>query len=95
MDFKFPTRPGIPKNELNQDNKSAIQLEENGKMSSSQRVCHINIRYFFIKDKIEKDEISMAYCPTKDMVADYFTKPLQGRQFIRFRNMIKIESGDS
>ena len=69
-------------NILHQDNTSAIRLEENGKMSSSQRTRHINIRYFFIKDKIEREEISVVYCPTEDMVADYFTKPLQGSQFI-------------
>ena len=76
------------KTTLYQDNTSAIALEENGKMSSSQRTRHINIRYFFIKDKVEKDEITIVYCPTEDMVADYFTKPLQGAQFRRFRDMI-------
>jgi hypothetical protein len=49
---------------------------------------HINIRYFFIKDKIEKEEISIVHCPTEDMIADYFTKPLQGEQFTRFRDII-------
>jgi hypothetical protein len=78
----------ITDNVLNQDNKSTIKLQENGKMSSSQRTWHINIRYFFIKDKIEKEEISVVYCPTKDMIGDYFTKPLQGQQFVQFRNMI-------
>ena len=76
------------KTTLHQDNTSAIALEENGKMSSSQRTRHINIRYFFIKDKVEKDEVSIVYCPTEDMVADYFTKPLQGKQFKRFRDII-------
>jgi hypothetical protein len=75
-------------NKLYQDNTSAIRLQENGKMSSSQRTRHINIRYFFIKDKIEKEEVSIVYCPTEDMVADYFTKPLQGKQFTRFRDII-------
>ena len=35
---------------LYQDNKSAILLEKNGKLSSSKRMKHINVRYFFIKD---------------------------------------------
>ena len=76
------------KTTLHQDNTSSIALEKNGKMSSSQRTRHINIRYFFIKDKVEKDEVSIVYCPTEDMVADYFTKPLQGKQFKRFRDII-------
>ena len=34
------------------------------------------------------DEISLEYCPTLDMIGDYFTKPLEGSQFKRFRNII-------
>jgi len=30
----------------------------------------------------------VTYCPTEDMVADFFTKPLQGSAFIRFRNFL-------
>ena len=71
-----------------QDNMSAIQLEKNGKASSGQRTRHINIRYFFVTDRVNKKEIEMAYCPTGDMTADLLTKPLQGSQFKRFRDAI-------
>jgi hypothetical protein len=30
----------------------------------------------------------LLHCPTGEMVADYFTKPLQGAIFLKFRNMI-------
>ena len=30
----------------------------------------------------------MEYCPTGDMIADYFTKPLQGTLFRKFREVI-------
>ena len=73
---------------IHQDNKSTILLAENGILSSSKRTKHINIRYYFIKDRIDRKEINIIYCPTSAMVADYFTKPLQGSQFIRFRDMI-------
>lgn len=73
---------------LYQDNKSAILMEENGKLSSSQRTRHINIRYFFIKDRIASKEIEVQYCPTDNMLADYLTKPLQGAKFKQFRDMI-------
>ena len=66
------------KNKVYQDNTSAIRLEESNKMYSSQRRHHINIRCFFIKNEIEHEEISAVHCPTQDMVADYFTKPLKG-----------------
>ena len=72
-----------------QDNTSSIKLEKNGKASSTKRTRHINIRYFLITDKLKKGEIdTVEYCPTGDMLADYFTKPLQGSQFRRFRNAI-------
>ncbi len=33
-------------------------------------------------------EISVHWCPTKDMVADFWTKPLQGSHFRRLRDYI-------
>jgi hypothetical protein len=73
---------------LYQDNQSAMLLEKNGKRSSSKRTRHINIRYFFITDCIEKGEVKVEYCPTEDMLADIFTKPLQGNAFHKFRNAV-------
>ena len=35
-----------------------------------------------------KQEASMEFCPTFDMIGDYFTKALQGSQFRWFRNII-------
>jgi hypothetical protein len=69
---------------LNQDNQSTIKLSDNGKASSGKGTRHINIRYFFITDRIAQKEVAIQYCPTKAMVADYFTKPLQGELFYKF-----------
>ena len=66
---------------LYQDNESAIKLLKHGKKSSSRRTRHIDIRLFNIKDKLREEGIEVAYCPTQKMVADIFTKPLQGSQF--------------
>lgn len=71
-----------------QDNQSAILLEKNGKASSGKRTRHINIRYFFVTDRIANKEVKVEYCPTGDMIADYFTKPLQGTPFRKFRDDI-------
>jgi hypothetical protein len=79
----------ISRNVVHQDNKSAILLERNGKRSSSKRTRAINIQYFFITDQIEKDNIEIQYLPTKHIViGDFFTKPLQGKQFTYLRNLI-------
>jgi len=71
-----------------QDNQSAILLEKNGKQSSGKRTRHMNIRYFFITDRVKKGEMTIRYCPASEMVGDHFTKPLQGVLFRRFRAII-------
>jgi hypothetical protein len=71
----------IDKNILFQDNKSTILLKENGKKSSNKRTRALNIRYFFLRDQITKGNLIVEYCPTMEMIADYFSKPLQGKLF--------------
>lgn len=71
-----------------QDNQSAMLLEKNGKGSSSKRTHHINIRYFFISDRVAGGELTVKFCPTEEMVGDFFTKPLQGAQFQKFRDAV-------
>jgi hypothetical protein len=71
-----------------QDNKSAILLERNGRASSSKRTRHINIRYFFVADRVANKEVDIQYCPTGKMLGDFFTKPLQGTPFRKFRDLI-------
>ena len=76
-------------NILFQDNTSSIRLEKNGKASSTKRTRHINIRYFMITDCYKRGDInSIEYLPTDDMISDYYTKPVQGSKFRRFRNAI-------
>jgi hypothetical protein len=69
---------GVKENVLFQDNKSSILLEKNGKASSRKRTKHINIRYFFITNRVKKDEVSVVWCPTGDIIGYFATKPLQG-----------------
>jgi KUP system potassium uptake protein len=78
-----------------QDNQSAILLEKNGKRSSTKRTRHINIQYFFITDCLKNKDVNIEYCPTDQMLADVFTKPLQGNAFRKFRDTIlNIPSND-
>ena len=78
----------IDEHEFHQDNMSAQRMQKNGRASAGQKSRHINIRYFFIKDRIDNGEISVVHCPTEDMIADFFTKPLQGSLFVKFRDII-------
>ena len=74
--------------QLQQDNTSAMRLELNGKASSGKRTKHMAVRYFFIKDRVDAGDLTIHHCPTGDMVGDFFTKPLQGAAFIKFRDLI-------
>jgi hypothetical protein len=71
-----------------QDNKSAIKLEVNGRESISKRTQHINIRHVFITDRIAGNAVMVKYCPTEDMVSEFFTKPLQGALFRKLHTII-------
>ena len=63
---------------------STMKLETNGKASAGKRSRHLNIRYFFMTDQIEKKRVCIKYCLTAEMVADYMTKPLVGKKFQNF-----------
>ena len=91
----------LKKNVLFQDNTSAIKLEKNGRNSCTGNSRHVHIRYFFVKGRVDKGELSIECCPTHSMLADYFTKPLQGALFRKLRAVImgwehvSISSNDS
>jgi hypothetical protein len=40
---------------------------------------HIDVRYFAVRDWIQDQKLEISYLPTKDMLADALTKPLNGR----------------
>lgn len=67
-----------------QDNQSTMALIEKGS-GASDRSRHINIRYFWVKDRVASGELQVEYMATEDMLADVLTKPLQGEQFFKLR----------
>ena len=79
---------GIKDTMLYQDNMSSILLERNGRQSSTKRTKHMDIRYFYVGDHVQNKTLSLQHCPTDEMLADYFTKPLQGSLFLWLRNHI-------
>ena len=59
------------------DNKGAIDLSSNAKFSTRKK--HINVRHYFIKEKIDTAEIEVQFMPSKLMVAD----PLTNKERLR------------
>jgi len=80
----------LTKNIFYQDNQSAIQLEKNSRASCGQTSRHIDISYFFMQDRFESEGIFVVYCPTDEMLADFFTKSLQDSLFRKFRAVFSV-----
>ena len=59
----------VKQNVIGQDNISAALLEENGKASSSRRTKHMNIRYFFITNRVQAGEVTIERVPTDQMLS--------------------------
>jgi hypothetical protein len=57
-----------------EDNQSAIKTAKN--RVHSDRSKHIDVRYHFVREEMEKGNLELVYCPTEFMVADILTKPL-------------------
>lgn len=72
---------------VHQDNKSAIFLAEKGYPASS-NTKHMDIRYFYVANRIERGEAKIVHTGTADMIADFFTKPLHGAVFEKMRALV-------
>jgi hypothetical protein len=57
-------------NTLHQDSQIAMKMERNGRSLCGQKSSHIDIRYFFIKDRVDSSsELEIIYYPSEIMVA--------------------------
>lgn len=72
---------------IKEDNTATIKMIQNGRPMSN-RSRHINIRYFFLKERVDNGEIKIVHVRTADQVADILTKPLQGAQFRILRDKL-------
>ena len=71
-----------------QDNTSTIKMLMGGKRVCGQRTRNIHIRYFYAHERVTDGTIVVTYCPTKEIVSDYLSKPLQGSLFRVHRNTL-------
>jgi len=58
---------------LSQDNKSAVIIANNG--GTFKRTKHMIGKMSYLKDRIRLGDLVLKYVPTRDMLADMFTKP--------------------
>ena len=64
----------------------------------NRRNKHIDVRYHLSRQAIQDGDVSLTYCPTEEMIADMFTKPL-GRVklefFVKAAGLGKAESAQT
>ena len=64
------------------DNKAVISISHN--LVQHDKTKHIEVDKHFIKENFEKGIICMTYIPTREQLADIFTKELQKLTFEDF-----------
>ena len=80
---------------LFQDNASAIHLATRGPGVVA-RSKHFRVRYFFVKQLLDSNTVKLQFLPTEKMLADFFTKPNQGRLFKdRVKLILTVPTADN
>jgi hypothetical protein len=70
------------------DSTSAISVAKNPVLHSKTK--HIEVRYHFLRDNVEKGKIALIHVPTHDQLPDIFTKPLDQETFTRLRGELGV-----
>ncbi|XP_070004811.1 uncharacterized protein [Nicotiana sylvestris] len=65
------------------DNTSTVNMTKNP--IQHKRTKHIDVRYHFLRDNVEKGLICMKFCNTEDQIIDIFMKALSREHFERNR----------
>jgi hypothetical protein len=74
---------------IREDNQGCIKYQLTNERAG--RMRHINVKYHWIREKIEDKSIRLVYCNTKDNVADIFTKSLRGESFLKHCKSLGME----
>jgi hypothetical protein len=70
------------------DSTSAISVAKNPVLHS--RTKHIEVRYHFPRDNVEKGNIELIHVPTEKQLANILTKPLDQATFARLRGELGV-----
>jgi hypothetical protein len=72
------------------DSTSAISVTKNPVLHSKTK--HIEVRYHFLRDNVEKRNIDHIHVPTEKQLADILTNPLDQATFSRLRGELGVFS---
>eukprot|EP00253_Pinus_taeda_P021723 PITA_21723 len=90
QDFQITCTPPIS---ILCDNTSAINISKNPVMHSKTK--HIPIKYHFLQEQVLEQKAKLEYVPSKEQVADIFTKPLPMEIFEYLRQKLGVVDASS
>jgi hypothetical protein len=70
------------------DSTSAISVAKNPVLHSKTK--HLEVRYHFMRDNVEKGNIDLIHVPTEKQLADILTKPLDQTTFEYLRGGLGV-----
>jgi len=71
---------------LFEDNQPCIDILRQDQIS--RRTRHIALKYWFIRDLVERQQVEIRHLPTRLMLADAFTKQLSNKEFHRHLDVV-------
>lgn len=74
--------------QLYEDNQSAIAISKN--VENVKRSKHIDVRFYFLKEKVDDGEIKIEYIPSKLQPADVLTKAVNQDLMLRHRSSLNL-----
>jgi hypothetical protein len=78
---------------VHRDNKICIKLTKNPVFHD--RSKHIDMRYHYIRDLVQRKTIKLQYIAMSEQVADILTKPLTSRQFVQLKGKLGVAENNS
>ena len=83
-----PNEASVKSTFIYEDNQSTICMAKNPQYHG--RTKHIDIKFYYIREQVEKKAIQLEYCESKNMVADMLTKALLSSQFVKLREIFGV-----
>jgi hypothetical protein len=69
-----------------EDNQACIAMSKDS--GDHTRTKHIDVRYHFVRERVESGDIVATYIPTQQQLADLLTKPLDRTKIEYLRKIV-------
>ena len=74
---------------INKDNQAAIKIVNNNQIT--ERSKHVDIGYYFVRERFKNQDIDLRYCHTDKMAADGCTNGLVKAKFSTFLKLLDLK----